>query len=156
MARTDVAAGKSLVLFQPTGTQAEAIEPQLARRRQAARRWMAALTPAQAAAAQLPADPRSAVLLLRALRDGGDIRAAGWLIAGYRSGNARVRREAANDMMYLAKQLDARRLRWADDFSAADYAPFVEPYAAAAREMLGDPQAGAFAQALLSLLQPGS
>ncbi|MBI5503990.1 MAG: hypothetical protein HY899_04265, partial [Deltaproteobacteria bacterium] len=28
MARTDVAAGKSLVLFQPTGTQAEAIEPQ--------------------------------------------------------------------------------------------------------------------------------
>ncbi len=151
LARADVSAGRSVAMFQPVGAQDAAVEPQLARRRQAARRWMAALTPAAAADAQLPADTREAVLLLRALRDGGDIRAAGWLIAGYRSGNPRVRHEAVTDMAYLVEQFEARRLRWADDFVAADYAPFVAPYAATAREMLDDPEVSAFARTLLSL-----
>jgi len=154
MALEEVAGGLGVVVFQPSGTQADAIEPQLARRRQAARRWMAALTVGEAATAELPADTRSAVLLLRALRDGGDIRAAGWLIAGYRSADARVRHEALNDMEYLAEQFEAGRLRWAGDFEAADYAPFVQPYAAAARTMLGDSRAGEFARDLLSLVDP--
>lgn len=154
LARNDVEPAAEVEVFQPVGTQAAAIEPQLARRRQAARRWMAALTPQEAAAATLPPDTRSAVLLLRALRDGGDIRAAGWLIAGWRSSDGRVRHEAVSDMPLLVLQLELRRLRWANDFSAAEYVPFLQPYESAARQMLGDPQASEFAKAILSLLAP--
>ena len=154
LARNDVGVGEPVIVFQPVGTQAAAIEPELARRRQAARRWMAALTPAEAAAAQLPAKPWEAVLLLRALRDGGDIRAAGWLIAGYHSNDARIRHEAVSDMPFLVLQLELRRLRWANDFSAQQYAPFLQSYEDAVRAMLGAPEAREFAQAVLSLLPP--
>jgi len=153
LARTDAMPEGAVVLFQPNGPLVDAMEPQLARRRQATRRWMATLTPAEAAAAEFPASPRRAVLLLRGLRDGGDIRAAGWAIAGYASANPQVRRAALAAMAAVADDLDARRLRWANDFVPNAYALFLQPHAAAARRMLqdADPTARRFAEAVLEL-----
>ncbi|HYB98755.1 MAG TPA: hypothetical protein VEC57_06420 [Candidatus Limnocylindrales bacterium] len=131
-----------------------AIEPDLQARRQAARRWMQVLTPEQAAAAALPQDDVDAVRLLRALRDGGDMRAAGWAILGYSSTNARVRREAVDAMLAMETSLRMHRLRLANDFDRRLYQPYLAPWATAARELLAITLLQPFAQAVIELAAP--
>jgi len=111
------------------------LEGNLERRRQAAWRWMDSLTPAEAADATLPDDRREALLLLRALRDGGDMRGAGWAIAGFESTDSRIRGEAVDAMLVLARTLDSARHRFANDFDAAALRPYVEPWAERARPL---------------------
>jgi hypothetical protein len=83
--------------------------PNLERRRQAAARWMETITAEEAAAAALPADRRRAILLLRALRDGGDLRGAGWVLLGLRAADPRVRTEALDASGALLRALEAAR-----------------------------------------------
>ncbi|HYC54604.1 MAG TPA: hypothetical protein VEL28_06680 [Candidatus Binatia bacterium] len=132
----------------------EAIEPDMQARRLAARRWMQAMTPTQAIRATLPEDPADAVRLLRALRDGGDMRGAGWAMLGYRSQNPRIRREAVDAMIAMEGSLRMHRLRLANDFDPAMYRPFVEAWANFARELLPIPLLTPFAQAVLDLSAP--
>jgi len=112
---------------------------------------MAALTPREAAHASLPDDPRDAVRLLRAIRDGGDMRAAGWAIVGFRSSNPRIRGEAVDAMTALAASLRLHRLRFANDFDPAAYRPFVTPYVREARELGQFERLRAFADGVLEL-----
>jgi hypothetical protein len=91
------------------------------------------------------------------LRDGGDLRASGWLIAGYRSPNPRVRAEATDAMKRVADRFSANRYRWAGDFAPATYRAYVLPYAEDARVLAsGDAQGPReFATAILeTLAQP--
>ena len=129
LARRDAMAGlPRTITTPPAGSAAGVIEPRLAKRVQAVRRWMASLTPEEAAGAALPADERSALLLLRAIRNGGDIRAAGWLMAGYRSPSARVYREAVEATKLVSQRFEAARFRWANDLEIAALRPYVERY----------------------------
>jgi len=141
------------ISWQPVDASADVLDPLLAPRRQAARRWMAALTLEQAHAAVLEEDTRTAILRLRALRDGGDLRAAGWLIAGLRHGNPRVREEAARSMQEVATRFRATRLRWADDLDLAAYRRYTAPYFDEARRLAreSDERVRDFAAAVLSL-----
>jgi len=106
----------------------EVLEPNLERRRQAAWRWMDAMTPEEAASATLPASRRNAILLLRGLRDGGDMRGTGWALLGYESRDSRIRREAVDAMLAMAKTLASSEARFAHDFDAEDYRAFVKPW----------------------------
>ncbi|MFN2375056.1 MAG: glycosyltransferase family 39 protein [Candidatus Binatia bacterium] len=124
-----------VVLPGGAGSATEAIEPNLERRRQAAWRWMDAMTPAEAAAAALPESRRDALLLLRALRDGGDLRGAGWAIAGFESADPRVRGEAVDAMLAMAGAYRSARDRLAGDFTGGDVAAFVEPWKERARAL---------------------
>jgi hypothetical protein len=139
--------------WQPTGPLADAIEPDLAVRRQAARRWMAGLTVDAARDAELPASPRKALLLLRAVRDAHDMRGAGWLIAGYHSTHPLVRREAIDAMGQVTEDFRAGLSRWAGDFGLHDLRPFVRTYVDDAHEMVDDPdpKVAEFASTLLSI-----
>ncbi|HYC00250.1 MAG TPA: hypothetical protein VEC57_14030 [Candidatus Limnocylindrales bacterium] len=156
LARNDVARG-AVEEWIPTGPSAAMIEPEVAPRRQAARRWCAGLKAADAREAQLPAERAKAILFLRALRDGGDMRAAGWLLAGYFSGDERLRSEAVGAMDVVERVFTAARHRWAGDFRAASLRPFLEPHADRARDLLehGDPRAHPFASAIVSITNPG-
>lgn len=129
-----------------------AIEPNLEARRQAARRWMAAATPAEAAAATLPATTRDAVLLLRALRDGGDLRGAAWAVLGFESSHAAVRREAVDAMKAMARRFESDRLRFAGDYDVAALAPFVAPVAAKAASLGNLEELAGFAAAVEAAL----
>ncbi len=155
LARTGVAPEGVTTHFQPTGTIADTMEPQLARRRQATRRWMAALTPTEATTAEIPEDPVRAVLLLRGLRDGGDMRAGGWAIAGYASPRPQVRQAARAAMAALVDDLTVRQLRWANDFDPSTLEPFLRPHLRAARRILQDapedPVAARFAHAAIAI-----
>lgn len=126
-----------------------AIEPDLSRRRQAARRWMEAIKPEHAQAATLPASPRDRVLLLRAIRDGGDLRAAAWVMAGFSDPNPRVRSEAIGAMQQLAKEYTAARHRLADDFDPAALQPFLQGLDTKAAELRDFDRTKAFAAILL-------
>ncbi|TMA71485.1 MAG: hypothetical protein E6J72_21600 [Deltaproteobacteria bacterium] len=123
----------------------------LERRRQAAWRWMDALTPAETAAARLPDDSRDALLLLRALRDGGDIRAAAWAILGFESQDPRIRGEAVDAMLALTQALRSARARFANDFDAASCRPFVAPWAERARALASIDRLRPFADAVIEL-----
>ncbi len=154
LARADQPAPAVTESFQP-GSMEATIEPVLAYRRQAARRWMTGLEASESAA--LPADPSDAVLLLRGLRDGGDLRAAGWIVAGYLAEDRRVRADAVSSMEQVTKGLAAARHRWANDFDAGRLFPYVEPYRGSV-PVLGRSEpswARAFAEALLFVLDSG-
>ena len=157
LGRNDVTNLGGLLVWQPTGSGAAVLEPRLALRRQAARRWMAALTVEEARRPALEAAPREAILRLRALRDGGDLRTAGWLVAGYARTDARVQREAVLSMQEVTKRFLAARDRWADDFDAGTYRSYVATYFVDARRLAADPDphVRAFATALLSLEHDG-
>ncbi len=135
----------------PDAALRDAIEENLERRRQAAWRWMDVVTPRDAARATLPEDRRDAVLLLRALRDGGDMRGAAWAVAGFGSADARVRGEAVDAMIALERSLRAARARFANDFDAAAFRPFVAPLASRARELLAFEPLRPFAQGVIEL-----
>lgn len=128
-----------------------AIEENLERRRQAAWRWMDVLTPADVAEARLPDDRREALLLLRALRDGGDMRGAAWAIAGFASDDPRIRGEAVDAMIALARSHEAARARLANDFDAGALRPFVAPHAEKAKDLLPFEPLRPFAQDVLDL-----
>jgi hypothetical protein len=153
LARRDLAATLTPERFQPTGPAAAVLEPDLGRRRQAVKRWMAGLTIEEATHARLEEDPRAAILRLRALRDGGDIRTAGWLLAGYEHPHPRVRNEALGAMYLVTAGFAAARHRWADDLDLAALHRYVAPYLARAAALRTDPEERArdFAAALLSL-----
>ncbi len=140
LARRDVA-GELAGADEPyaPGPMRAAIDPWYARRVQGVRRWMRAVTPADAAAAALPADVRDAILLLRAIRNGGDLRAAAWLFAGLQHPTLRVRREAAGAMDAVAERFEAARFRWANDFDLTTFRPYVERLGEHARALLEAP-----------------
>ena len=96
--------------------------------------------------------------VLRAIRDGADLRVAGWIVAGYASGNPRVRAEAVLAMREVTNRFHAARYRWADDFDAAAYREFIMPYFDDARRLADDPNptVRAFAAAVLSLKADGA
>jgi hypothetical protein len=152
LGRRDVVGGAAPVLARaaPT-TMADVLEPNLERRRQAAARWMESLTPQETASAALPADRRDALLLLRALRDGGDMRGAAWAILGFESTDARIRGEAVDAMQALARTLADRRARFANDFDAAAFRPFVTPWAARTKPLREIPELRGFADGVLEL-----
>jgi hypothetical protein len=158
LARTDVA-GSAVALQdpRPAGPIEAAIEPVLAYRRQAARRWMEGLLPEATASAVLPDGPRDAVLLLRALRDGGDLRAASWILQAYRSRDPRVSRDAVSAMEQVAKGLVAARDRWATDFDPGAYRRYVEAVRAEVPALFQseDRWVRAFAEALVFVLDSG-
>jgi hypothetical protein len=150
LARADIAPSLPRSMEAPPAGDAAMQEPPasgaraaavawLPARRQAAERWMAHVTAAEVRNAALPEDVRTAVLLLRALRDGGDLKGAGWLIAGISSTNPRIRREAESAMERLAQDFEARRFRWADDFDAAEYRTLLAPYAGAVKTLAQSP-----------------
>jgi len=153
LARRDLAAAIPPERVVPSGPGDRVLEPDLGRRRQAARRWMAGLTVAEATAPHLEDDLRSAVLRLRAIRDGGDIRTAGWVLAGYDHPHPRVRDEVLGVMYWLATTYPAMRARWADDVDPAALRPYVAPYFARAEALRSAPDERArdFATLLLSL-----
>lgn len=114
--------------LEASGARDEVLQPNLERRRQAAWRWMDAMTPEEAATATLPANRRDTILLLRALRDGGDMRGTGWALLGFESRDPRIRREAVEAMLAMAKTLASAEARFAHDFDATDYRAFVAPW----------------------------
>jgi hypothetical protein len=140
----------AMAVLTEDDARAAAIEPSLAERRQAARRWMRTITPEDAAAASLPDDPRDAVLLLRAIRDGGDLRAAAWAVAGFASAHPRIRGEAVGAMEQIARETEGSRLRLADDFDLAALRPWLAPLAATAQELLPFERTRPFAEILLA------
>jgi hypothetical protein len=143
LARRDISVGLPLAITEISAATADqAADAWLPARRQAARRWMAHITPEEAAAAELPDDPRKAILLLRALRDGGDLKGVGWLLAGYSSTSPRIRREAASAMERVSQEFEASSHRWAGDFDVDLYRRFAQPYAAAARTLAGSSEEG--------------
>jgi hypothetical protein len=152
LVRRDLATGSAPILGSTAPAQlADVLEPNLERRRQAAARWMASVTPEQAAAAALPSDQRDSLLLLRALRDGGDVRGAAWAVAGFEAADARVRAEAMDAIEALAQTLRDARARFANDFDAAGMRPFVAPLVGRVRPMLEIPELRPFAEAMLEL-----
>jgi hypothetical protein len=154
LARRDLAPSIPFERFTPTGSGADVIQFDLVRRREAARRWMAALTVAEATHPHLEEDPRAAILRLRAIRDGGDLRAAGWLLAGYDHPHPRVRSEAVAVMGWLASTFPATRYRWAHDFDATAWRPYLAPFQdrIAALASASDPRARDFAGVVGELL----
>jgi len=159
LVRRDLAgAGAVIDTWQPEGDAAAVAQPETAARRQAARRWMAALTPPQAAAASLPAGRAEAILFLRGLRDTGDLRTAAWVFKGYDSADPRLVREARGAMELIGAGFEASRHRWAGDFDRAAILPYVAPLRPHAEELLaaGDPQVRAFASAIVSITSDGA
>ncbi|MEO6028357.1 MAG: hypothetical protein ABIR79_15945, partial [Candidatus Binatia bacterium] len=154
LARRDVARAadaRPLVDAPRPAALAAVLEENLERRRQAAWRWMDALTPEEAAHAHLPEEPRDALLLLRALRDGGDMRAAAWAMLGFNSPDPRVRGEAVDAMLALTRALRSERARFANDFDPNVYRPFVTPLVESARALRSVTALRSFADAVLRL-----
>jgi hypothetical protein len=112
---------------------------------------MESLTPQESASAALPANRRDTLLLLRALRDGGDMRGAAWAVLGFESSDPRIRREAVDAMQALAKTLADARARFANDFDAATFRPFVAPWAARTKPLHEIPELRGFANGVLEL-----
>ncbi|MFN2426883.1 MAG: hypothetical protein ABR587_10615 [Candidatus Binatia bacterium] len=135
------------------GPREGVFDENLERRRQAARRWMDAMTPAEAAGAVLPTGKRDALLLLRALRDGGDMRGAGWAILGFESDDPRIRGEAVDAMHALARSLEDERARFANDFDAGRYRAYVAPWSQHARRLESVEALKPFAAAVLELAE---
>lgn len=154
LARRDVDAEPVPRLWQPRGPRQAAIEPRLAPRRQATLRWMADIDPTSVPPESLPDEPRQAVLLLRALRDAGDMRAAGLMIAGLRSTDARVRREALGAMDLVTSDFWAALNRWSGDLPLDEYRSFVSAYQADARDLVTHPddRVVAFASSILRII----
>ncbi len=95
-------------------------------RRQAIRRLGGQLPKA------LPEDPVAAILTLRALRDGGDIRSSGLVLTGLRARHPRIRGEARGAARTLSQRTDAARHRWAKDFPSPRTQARLAPYRARA------------------------
>ncbi len=164
LARRDVAAAPIVREAAPAGLR-DVLEPNLERRRQAAWRWMESVTPDDALAGAISKaqeagldpgssraeDRRNFTLLLRALRDGGDMRGASWAFLGLESGDERIRREAADAMEALGRNLGDARARFANDFDAAAWRRYVAPWAGRARELRETPRLEAFADGVLWL-----
>ncbi len=154
LARSELAASLPKIVRTREGPATDAVEQVLPWRRQAARRWMAALTPEDAQAADLESDTRSATLRLEAIRDGGDMRAAAWIVQGYGSGDDRVRHEALAAMKMVSERYAAARGRWAGDFDGGFYLDYVSGIAEQAGSWNDDhPRVTAFKSALLSVLE---
>jgi hypothetical protein len=137
--------------WQPTGPRTDAITAEVALRRQGAARWMADLKEEDVSPDALPADPRDAVLLLRAVRQSADLRAAGLILAGYEREHPRVRREAERAMNDVAAGFAASRDRWAGDFYLERLRRFVEGYADDAQRLVTDPMTAEFGRVLLDV-----
>ena len=155
--------GTRIDTWQPEGVAEAMLDSRFAARRQAARRWLAGLTPADAVQASLPTDPGQAVLFLRALRDGGDLRAAAWLLSGATHPHRAVRSQAAATAGVLVARAQADRLRWASDVPEADEPAWIQTWYRNAQSAIGSVSpsgstvaagtgAGSTAQAVAELL----
>jgi hypothetical protein len=120
----DLVTAASIAPVRPA-TMEDVIEENLERRRQAAWRWMDSLTPADTAKASLPGDARSSVLVMRALRDGGDVRGTAWVELGLASDDARVRSEAVDAKAAIDRNFADARARFAGDFNPQSMTLFV-------------------------------
>ncbi len=125
----DLPALGEVEVWRPEGPLEDLAEPWLPRRRQAARRWVAGLTPESAEAARLPEDPRRAVLTMRAVRDIGDLRATALAVRGLESASSRVHKEARVALGAAADCLVPAPHRWADDIDEAAYYDYVARFA---------------------------
>lgn len=134
-------------------TAVDVLQPNLERRRQAAWRWMDTMTVKEALSASLPVERRDALLLLRALRDGGDLRGTGWVVAGLQSRDARLRSEAVDASSALVAALDAQRHRLAGDFDAARYRDYVAPFASRLAALGKDAATVPLAEAVAGILK---
>jgi hypothetical protein len=125
LARRDLAAGEPVLGEHRPAKIEDVLEPNLERRRQATWRWMDSLTPADVAAATLPSNRRDSLLLLRALRDGGDMRGAAWIVLALQSEDARIQREAVDAANAVAACFDDTRFRFANDYDVNQISPFL-------------------------------
>ncbi|TFH24678.1 MAG: hypothetical protein E4H03_02990 [Myxococcales bacterium] len=135
----------------------DVIEPSFARRRQAARRRMRSLTLQEAHRPELAPGTSAAVLQLRAIRDGGDLRTAGWILQGFDGGDARVVSAAVEAMDAVVRRFGAARFRWANDLEPSDYAPYVSPWGGEIARLTaaGDARVRLFGEALALVLGVG-
>lgn len=139
----------------PRGQMQDCMEPRLAFRRQAAVRWMHGVSPKDASVAKIPSDERDAVLLLRALRDGGSMKAAAWLVSGYNDSRPRVRNEALGAMQQVLRRHRASLGRWAGDFRAEYLVPWTTTLARETTRLQADEESvvAEFAESVLATLQ---
>ncbi len=124
------------VLWAPPEAGTSVLQHVNARRRQAVRRWMAVLAPAEAREATMPPGAGDALLLLRALRDGGDLRALGWLTRGLADPDPRVGKEALCATERVVARYSAAKHRWANDLDATSYFEYLGPHVEAAVELV--------------------
>ncbi|MFP6600564.1 MAG: hypothetical protein VB852_09035 [Deltaproteobacteria bacterium] len=124
------------LVWQPTGPMQDVFDQVSGRRRQAVRRWMSGLRVPETRRARLPAAPAQAILLLRALRDGGDLRTLAWLEQGLGHANARIRGEALAATIAVLARFDAARHRWAADLDGSAYFEYLEPHVATVYDQL--------------------
>lgn len=137
LSRNDLAP-EGFTSWQPTGPLAALIEPSPLARQQAGERWLAGMQAAEAKAAALPASRHDALLLLRAIRETSDLRAAAWLVEGWNSADGPLQREALHAMRMVADSFDAARFRWAGDFEPSDLKPWVEHLVPWAKSVMND------------------
>jgi hypothetical protein len=140
--------------WQPSGARAAAVEASMAARTQAARRWLAALEPADVRPDSLPTEVAAAVLLLRALRDAPDLRTAGLLFAGSESPHRRVVDEALDTMAWQLRNLKAVANRPAGDYDFDELRRFIAPYRERAQRSRDarDSRLAAYSAAVLAVL----
>jgi hypothetical protein len=124
------------VFWQAPGGRRDILQRVNGRRRQAVRRWMEGLTPAEAREAVLPARPSDILLLLRALRDGGDLRTLGWLTQGMAHPDTRIWQEALFATELVVSRFYASTNRWANDLDVTGYFAYLEPHVGAAIDAL--------------------
>jgi hypothetical protein len=148
LARNDVlAAGPTLAgglakIPSPAGeTEPPAIRGYVTRT-QKIRAWSATLPDDEYLQGLLSLDPVSALLQLRGVRDGGDLRCAALLYTGYESNDERLRLEAAAAASMVVKRHNANMYRWAGDVSESDYAPYLASVRMRAQQRIDAPDEG--------------
>lgn len=146
LARRDVLPGEPALPGGLRATGNRETEPPavmgLAQRAQRARKWLDTIPIGVALQGVLSSKPAAAILQLRAVRDGADLRAAAVVFSAYESENARLRREANSSARMVVGRHDAAVHRWADDLSAGDYIPYIAPLRARAERHATAPDGG--------------
>jgi hypothetical protein len=148
LARNDVlAAGPTLAGgLEKTPSLDGETEPPAVRgyvtRTQKIRAWSATLPDDEYLQGLLSLDPVSALLQLRGVRDGGDLRCAALLYTGYESNDERLRLEAAAAASMVVKRHNANVYRWAGDVSESDYAPYLASVLMRAQRHIDAPDEG--------------
>ncbi len=115
---------------------------------------MHGVSPRDASVAEIPTDERDAVLLLRALRDGGSMKAAAWLVSGYNDSRPRVRNEALGAMQQVLRRHRGSLGRWAGDRRAEYLARWTTTLAREATRLQADEESvvAEFAASVLATL----
>lgn len=126
LAHRSVSATMGVAYWQPRGELAAAIDERLAHRVQGVTRWLAGADPEEVRGTRLPTRRKDAILLMRAIRDGGDMRAAPVIVEGLESADSRIRSAALEAVGNVTVWLDACYARWSGDCDPADFAPYTQ------------------------------